>query len=788
MKFYEKLLNLVNALWLNFRSIKWKEKSKELGQWIWANKLKTIAAVISATIGLVVFLFLLCYIGVFGKIPSAEQLRSIRNPVASSIYGMNGELIGNFYVENRSNIDSSEFGEIMKNALVATEDIRFYEHSGIDFKSLGRVVIKTIILQDRSSGGGSTLTQQVAKNIFGRSQHLFLLSGPVNKIREMIIARRMESVYTKDEILLLYLNTVSFGENLYGIEKAAHRFFNKKPSELNVEESAILVGVLKAPSYFNPKNNPERALGRRNVVLSQMYKYGFLDSLNYNTAIAAELKLDYQTSKISPSFAAYYRDYLLNEFNAWAKENPKPDGSLYDAGIDGLKIYTSIHPSIQKSAERAMHSVMPRVQKAFDNAWDVVSAAGGKEEFLKKLMMSHPLGTYLQSRGKSEAEIIEQFNEIRPRKVWTWEGLVEEELTLLDSIIHEITVLHNGMVAMDARNGRLLAFVGGNDYGFSQYDQIGIKRQVGSTFKPIAYLGALERGANPCEFYENQLVTYNNYEGWTPRNADGKYGGSYSMYGALAHSINTVSVQIMLKAGMKTVVNLAKRMGITSEMPAVPSLVLGTADISLMEMVNAYASIANKGVRIRPYSIMRIENEAGEVIYTSKAEIGGEYIAAPENIEKIQRMMRHVVTEGSGASVSYYNIPYNIIGKTGTTQNQSDGWFIASSPEITIGSWVGTMDKRVHFKYLSMGSGGSTALPMVSAVFRDLALWKTPMISNFEWTIPDFSCVPFSELSVEEAAFELRGDSLLIDSLDVRFDTLMLQIEESSSSDTLRLN
>lgn len=778
-----KIKEWVKAISGRLSQIDYRTNARLLLKWLWQNKLFVILATISTGIGLLLLLFLIIYAGAFGKIPTGEQLYQVRNPVASTIIGMNGEVIGNIYLQNRSNVDSSEVGIYLKQALIATEDVRFYEHKGIDLRSLGRVLVKTILLQQRSSGGGSTITQQVAKNIFGRKRH-FVLSGLVNKVREMIIATRMENVYQKDEILLLYLNTVSFGENLYGIEKSSHRFFNKIPKKLNLSESATLVGLLKAPSYYNPRNNPERAMRRRNIVLSQMKKYGFIIDEEYQTEIDKSVDLDYQETKIDPQFAAFYKEYMLKEFNQWAEKNPKEDGTIYDAGIDGLKIYTSIHPSIQRSAEKAMAGTMKRVQKLFDENWDIVSQ-GNKEEWLNEMMLNHPIGKRMISQKKTEQEVFDVFNQIKPRKVWTWDGLVEENISFLDSIIHELTILNTGILAMDARNGRLLAYVGGNDYGYSQYDQIQILRQAGSTFKPIVYLAALEAGADPCDFYDNNLVSYSNYEGWTPRNADGQYDGSYSMFGALAKSINTVSVQIMLQAGIKNVVRLAKAMGIESVLPPVPSLVLGTADVNLLEMVKAYCAIANRGLRVQPYSILKIENEAGEEIYRAQPKVGGSYIASTENFEKLQLMMRRVITEGSGSAMLQYNIATNVIGKTGTTQNQSDGWFFATSPEVTVGSWVGTMDKRIHFKSLRLGSGANTALPMVAAVFRDLSLWRTKYISDFSYNIPDFSCLNYSDLPAEEASLLTISDSLGIDTLtypidsfDIIIDTLQTGIGE----------
>lgn len=720
------------------------------------HKLKTIFYGFCAGVVSLVLLVLSIWLGLFGRLPSRAALQHLRNPVATTIYGSNKEVIGSFYLQNRSNVDSAEVNQLVRDALVAVEDIRFYEHGGIDYRSLGRVFVKSILMADASSGGGSTITQQLAKNVFGRKKR-FLLSTPINKIREMFIAHRMEKVYSKDQILMLYLNTVMFGENLYGIEKAAHRFLNKKPDKLTLEEAAMLVGLLQAPNAYNPRRNPDKAMVRRNIVLAQMLKYGKIDEPTFDKAKAAPIKLNYQPSKLAATFAAYFKDHLRKEFEDWAADHPKPDGSTYDLDIDGLQIYTSVHPAIQQSAEKAMEGHMRRLQEAFDRDWDVTLEGVSRDSFLRKLLWQDQYADDLKAQGKTEAEIMEKFDASGEKKIWTWDGFKTVDMTFREYITHELTRLHTGILAVDNRNGRILAYVGGNNYDYSQYDQVEIPRQVGSVFKPLVYLAALQKGVDPCDFYPNERRTYDRYEGWTPRNADGKYGGSYSTWGALANSVNTVSAQVMLETGVDRVSRLAQRAGITHELPQVPSIVLGTADLSLREMVSAFGYIANGGGTIKPYAIVRVEDEEGNEIYAApntwvnRAE-------AEEPFQQVRKMMRSVITEGTASRMSNYNIPYNIIGKTGTTQNNADGWFIASSPEVTVGAWVGTLDKRLHFKSTRLGSGANTALPMVGRVFADLSLWRTPILSDFTYTIEDFDCVDFSELSPDEARLLRRGD------------------------------
>lgn len=708
---------------------------------------------------------LLVYFGAFGKLPTKEYLRQLENPVTSTIYASNNEPIGYYFLQNRSNADSTQISKHLKEALVATEDSRFYTHGGIDYKSYGRVFVKSIVL-GQNAGGGSTVTQQVAKNIFGR-QKQFFLSTPINKIRELFIARRLESIYNKDEILLLYFNTVSFGENIYGIEKAAYRFFNKPPEKLSLEECATLVGVLKAPSYYNPRINPERATNRRNVVLSQMAKYGYITEAEKEAA-KKPLVLDYQLPKKTSSFSSYFKDVVAEEFAAWAAENPAEDGHIYDLEADGLSVYTTLNTSIQEYAEKALNRQIESLQKLMDQYWDAATIEGGKEALLQQITAETKEVKRLKGEGKSEEEISSFITKKKKRNYWeVGKGYEEKMMSLEDSIAKSINRLHASLFVMSSTSGRIMGYVGGIDYGFSQTDNIRTPRQVGSTFKPITYLAALESGQDVCSYYNNNLVTYAEYEDWQPRNASGGYGGSYSMHGALANSVNTVSVNIQLKAGVNRVIEQAKKMGIETTLPEVPSIVLGTADISLLEMVTAYASISNGGNRIKPYAIERIINEEGIVIYEAKP-VYQERVAGYTHVKQLQKMLEGVVQHGTGLRLTGYGIPYNLIGKTGTTQNNGDGWFIGASPELVIGAWVGTYDKRVQFSTTRMGSGSNTALPMVAAVFRDLSTWKRPILTNFKYDFDHFPCPPYLEMNAKDAFEFAKADTLYLQNLRIQ--------------------
>lgn len=739
---------------------------------------KTVGYFIGATFGFMLLLFLTTYLGLFGSIPGEAELKALKNPETSTIYGSDKEPIGYYYLQNRSNIDSTQLNPYLVNALIATEDVRFYDHKGIDYKSYARVLVKSVLLQ-QGKGGGSTITQQIAKNLFGREKR-FLLSTPINKIRELFIARRLENIYTKEEILLLYFNTVSFGENLYGIEKASERFFNKAPSELTLTECATLVGVLKAPTAYNPRKNPEKSEARRNVVLGQLLKYGYINEKTHQDALTP-LALNYSPPKKLSSLTTYYKEFVKAEFDNWAQSNPTEEGHVYDLEADGLKIFTTINPYVQKYLERSMTRQLERLQKSMETYWTSETTEGGKDVLIDKLLNDLPQIKGLKSQDKSTAEITAIINRKKERDYWEiGEGFKPRSQSLRDSIISAITRLHTGMIAINSKSGRIMGYLGGIDYGFSQTDQVQTKKQVGSLFKPITYLTALQSGEDPCNYYDNTLRTYKQYEDWKPRNANNSYGGSYSVHGALANSVNTVAVTLQLKMGNERVMNMAKKMGITSEIPDVPSMVLGTAELNLLETVRAYASISNGGYTITPFAIDRIETQEGQLLYEAKPKYGGR-VASLENIAALQKMMGEVTTEGSGKALGFYEIPYNIIGKTGTTQNNGDGWFIGCSPELVVGAWVGTLDKRVQF---GRGSGAQTALPMVASVFKSLSSWKNPMLTNFEYENKYFACPSFSELPASEAYTFFQSDTTYLQQLKIRDS---LEIMSKTKIDSLTM-
>lgn len=774
---------------MKFNEVLKKIKLKAEQAWTYSRKhpFKASGYLALGGLGLGFFFFVLIYFGAFGKIPNADALAQLKNPLTSTLYGTDKKPIGFFYLQNRSNIDSTQLNPYLVDALVATEDARFYEHSGIDYRSYARVFVKSILLQQDQAGGGSTVTQQIAKNIFGRQKQPFL-STPINKVREMIIAKRMESVYSKEEILLLYFNTVSFGENLYGIEKAAQRFFAKQPKDLTLSESATLVGLLKAPTYFNPRNNLERAQDRRDVVLGQMVKYEKID-LETATTAKTPLKLKYQKPIELSSTSTYFKNYVQKEFDAWAEQHPADDGHIYNLEVDGLRVYTTLNPSVQNYAEDAMKRQMARLQSLMDQYWTSSTTEGGKEGLLTKLTDRLTAVKEMRDAGKSQEQIDTFLNDKSARTYWKiGEGYSTRQQSLRDSIVHAITRVHTGLLVMDSNNGGIMGYLGGIDYGFSQLDNVTSRNQVGSTFKPISYLAGLENGIDACSFFDNNLRTYKQYDNWRPRNANGQYGGSYSTHGALAKSINTASVQLQLRTGTANVIDMARSMGIKSAIPKEPSIVLGTAELTLLEMVTAYCSIANGGQAVKPYSIVRIENTKGEVIYEAKPRFHGRVTSA-YNVKQIQKMMEGVITGGSGAGFNSYGVPYNIIGKTGTTQNNNDGWFIGAAPTVVIGSWVGTHDKRVQFSSTAMGAGASTAMPMVASVFKGMSSWRKPVLRNFSYGFTYFPCPAFSDSTATNAYNYYKADTMYVRNLLKRDSTIIAErrIKDSLLQDSLRL-
>lgn len=667
----------------------------------------------------------LVYVEALGPVPGYPELEAISNHNASEVYAEDGVLLGKYYVENRINADFEEISPDLINALVATEDARFFEHNGVDIRAAARVVVKSILLMDESSGGGSTLSQQLAKNLYPRREYL-MLSMVVNKIREMLIARRLEKVYAKEELLRLYLNTVSFGEGIFGIKVAAQRFFNKSPEALNVEEAAVLVGMLKATTYYSPARHPENALRRRNIVLGQMVRYNYLDGAVRDLLAELPLEVDYRPEGHNKGLATYFREHLRHELEDILKDYTKPDGTPFNLYTDGLRVYTSIDARLQRYAEEAVREEMTKVQDNFYQDWKK-GTPWGSSEVLERAVRKSERYQKLRAKGLAQEEIEAIFRQPVPMTVFSWEkGEEEREMSPLDSVKYYLTLMNAGFLAADPSTGLIKAWVGGIDHKYFQYDHVFAKRQVGSIFKPVVYATALQSGMLPCEYTYNRQVAYAKYDNWSPRNADGEYNGVYSMEGGLSHSVNTVAVEIMMRTGIDSVRQLGRAMGIESNIPAVPAISLGAVEASLYEMTKVYGTFANRGHRPEWHYLDRIETADGEVLIAFDRPDPRRF---PEVLEEPQadmmiKMLEAVVDSGTARKLRYHYGLYNdIAGKTGTTQNQSDGWFVGFNPKLVAGAWVGGAWPQVHFRTLYRGQASATALPIYGAfmkkVYRD---------------------------------------------------------------------
>ena len=693
------------------------DKSKKR---IWGILWKLPIAVVMIFLLILVLFLGAVRLGFFGALPEKEELQKLESSTAARILASDGELLGLYYVQSRTNSDLSMMPAHLLNALIATEDARFFRHNGIDFRSTLRVLFKSLLLRDRSSGGGSTISQQLAKNLFPRKD-FGLLSLPVAKVRELIIATRLEKVYSKEEILELYLNTVTFGENTYGIETASLTFFHKYPGKLSIEESAVLIGMLKASATYNPRLNPEAAQERRDIVLKQMYKYDYLDEQQLDSLRKIPVNLSYLKLDHVSGPAPYFREYIRQESTKILENVEKETGTSYNLYTDGLTIQTTLNSALQRHAEKSVREQISLLQMALIENWS------GKEPWRKdvslaSLQISQSLSYQsLIKAGLDHRQALQAMKVPRSSRVFTWQGVRDTIISPLDSILYHFEMLQCGLVAVDPLTGALLAWVGGDDFGFFKYDHVTSSRQTGSTFKPLVYAAALEQGIDPCRLYEAETETYVHYDGWAPRNYDNNYEGFYSMQGALVHSVNTVSVKILMEAGIGEVSNLSAKLGITSSLPQSPSLALGSADVSLVEMTAAYAAFLNQGVPVNPYAIEKITDRNGKIIYQAAISQDRQPVMAASTAETITGMLEAVVDRGTGSSLrNTWKFKNALAGKTGTTQGQADGWFIGMTPSLVLGVWVGGDSPVMRFRSGSMGSGAHTALPVFARIIREM--------------------------------------------------------------------
>lgn len=693
-----------------------KERYKKIGKWC------LLGFGIMCLLPVVLFLFV--YFGAFGKIYSEDELKNIQNYLASEVYAEDKKILGKFYWENRSTTDYKQIPPFMIQALIATEDARFYEHNGVDTKGLLRVFFKTLLLQDKKSGGGSTIGQQLSKNLFKRKNY-GLLTMPVNKMKEAIHAVRFNSVYSQNEILALYLNTVSVGEDTYGIKNAAMRFFSKPIDSLKIEEGAVLIGMLKSPTGYNPRLHPVNALTRRNIVLRNMADQKYLTARAADSLKKIPLVLHYKNAGMYGDVAPYFLVQIEELANKILDKIKKPDGEKYNLYTDGLKIYTPLNYQLQIHAVDAMKKNMENLQDIFNRYWKRSNPWGRNSNVISTAVKNSKRYKALVDAHAKDEQIKKIFATPVDMEVFDWKGERKVKLSPLDSIKYYMRFLHTGFLAMDPVSGEIKTWVGGTDYSYFQYDHVTSKRQVGSTFKPIVYATAVEQGLSPCEYIENEQHVYEQFGGWSPKNSNGTYGGKYSVKGALANSVNVVSVEVLIRAGIDNIIRNARKMGIHSNIPRVPSIALGVADISLLEMVNAYCCFANGGKSVTPVFITKIVDSKGKVLYRAKAN-PAKRVFSNQTAYYMTEMLKAVINEGTASRMrGTYGVGGEIAGKTGTTQSQADGWFIGYTPHLVAGSWVGAESPSIHFNSTLLGQGAAVALPAWAYFMKQARTDKT---------------------------------------------------------------
>lgn len=682
--------------------------------------------------GLLLF-FLFASWGLFGSMPSFEDLENPDSNLATEIISSDGVVLGKYFEKNRSQLKYSDLPKSLVQALVATEDERFYEHSGID----GRGTLRAMISLG-TSGGASTLTQQLAKQLFHGEGSKFLPFRIVQKIKEWIIAIRLERQYTKSEIIAMYCNVYDFGNYSVGVSSATKTYFSKEPKDLTIDESAILVGMFKNSGLYNPVKNPQGVKNRRNVVLLQMEKGGIITEDQKVKLQALPITLHFKLESHREGTATYFREYLRDYMKKWVEENKKADGSDYNIYKDGLKIYTTIDSRMQLHAEEAVEKHMANLQEQFfieaktnKNAPFVNISKAETDRIMKQAMKSSYRWTVLEEQDKSEEEIIASFSQKAKMTVFTWKGERDTIMTPLDSIRYYKHFLQSGLMAMEPQTGSIKAWVGGINYKYFQYDHVGQgARQVGSTFKPFVYATAIEQlGMSPCDTildgpFMIRKGRHHVTEDWEPRNSDNRYRGMVTLKQGLANSINTISAKLIDKTGPEAVVELTHKLGVKSEIPAQPSIALGAVDITVEDMVAAYGTFANQGVYVKPQFITRIEDKSGVVIYEPIPEshdvlnkdIAFAVIKLLEGVTEVGSGVRLRTQGGGSGDNRWTGYPYMftnpIAGKTGTTQNQSDGWFMGMVPNLVTGVWVGCEDRSARFKSLTYGQGATAALPV----------------------------------------------------------------------------
>ena len=675
----------------------------------------------------------------FGEMPDFRQLENPKTNFASEIISSDNKVLGKYYFnDNRTPVNYDEINKETVDALIATEDERFYSHPGIDLKATLRAIV---FLNTR--GGASTISQQLARQLFVGVRSRNIIQAVGQKIKEWVIAIELEKQYTKEEIITMYLNIYDFGYYGDGIKSASNIYFSKDPIDLKIEESAMLIGMLQNSSLYDPIRRPEITKKRRNLVIMQMTNNDYLSEKEKDSLQKLPLELNYTPQSHRQGLATYFRSYLRGFMKDWSNNNFKKDGSKYNLYVDGLKIYTTVNSKMQQYAEESVIEHMGNLQKEFFIQNDTLSSAPfsdieeeEEDAIIKRAIRRSERWRKSKLGGKTNDEIEKSFNIPTKMTVFSWEGDIDTLMTPTDSIRYYKHFLRAGMMSMNPKNGHVMAWVGGINYRNFQYDHVmQSKRQIGSTFKPFLYATAIDQlKLSPCDMLPDLIhcvepYKYGNPEPWCPTNSSDKYGGMRTLSNALANSKNTISAQLIDKVGPKPVADLARNLGVSSRIPNVPAIALGTPDLSVYEMVGAYGAFANKGIYVKPIMVTKIEDKNGTIIFQSKPETKD--VLSEESSYVTLKLLEGVTKFGSGARLRhdipedernyvYKNVvtgyPYKfqnaIAGKTGTTQNQSDGWFIGMVPNLVTGVWVGGEDRSVHFKEIAYGQGATMSLPI----------------------------------------------------------------------------
>ncbi|MGB2116205.1 MAG: penicillin-binding protein 1A [Flavobacteriaceae bacterium] len=726
---------------------------------------------------LVVSIFVSASIGVFGDMPDYTVLENPKTNLATEVLSSDGQLLGKYYYrDNRTLLDYKQISPNLVDALIATEDARFYSHSGIDARGTLRALVYL-----GSKGGASTISQQLARQLFiGVRDKEDKVNAIFQKVKEWVLAIRLERQYTKEEIIAMYFNIYDFNNNADGIKSAASIYFNKTADSLSIEESAMLVGMFKNSSLYNPRRNTEGTTNRRNVVLSQMHKYGYISQQLKDSLQKRPLNLEYTPQSHKTGLATYFRAYIKSELKKWINNNPKSDGTKYDLYRDGLKIYTTIDSRMQNYAEQAVVAHMKNLQAAFDKQNTpkenpTAPFIGLEQEeidaLMKRSMRQSERWRHMRyDLKKNKKEIEASFYEPVAMKIFSWKGEIDTVMKPIDSMRYYKTFLHPGLMSMDPKTGHVKAWVGGMNYKHFQYDHVKQgKRQVGSTFKPFVYATAIDQlHKSPCDTMPRSQITieankFGNLQAWSAKNSDGQYGGFMTLKDALANSTNTVTARLMNEVGPKPVVKMAKNLGIEQDILAVPAIALGTPDLSVYEMVAAYGTFANKGVYTKPVMLTRIEDKNGTVLFQFTPQTRD--VLSEEVAYVTVNLLEGVTQSGSGIRLRHSTVdnpvykeivtgyPYAfenpIAGKTGTTQNQSDGWFMGMVPNLVTGVWVGAEDRAAHFKTIAYGQGASMALPIWGIYMKKCYEDTSLDISQEEFEVPEnlsikVDCVPIN--------------------------------------------